>query len=455
MELIHGAAPIARGYSPAEDYSFSLTPKTTTSSAGGVPGTLRDAGTLTIAGANTDSVFSVQLIDTRTDGTVVTNLTPGVATFTGSGVAQWVANGIALVQAVNATLGTRLLQQLVQRVVIGSSLVFNGYSAGALAADLSALVAGSLGGGASPATVARFSSLATNTRNAALWCGGLVDDTAITREPDTFTLNVLIGPHHILCASHVGAGGQLGWVGSNGVGYVGTIDGGATVAGTDIAVYYMRDATAPEIAAYNAAHPGSAPAAAALSVGIAAGVIKPFAMFPAATWAAAGAVALPLALAVDALVNDVDVPLFHTTRSNCVGLWDLSAPPASIVYNAAGGGYVTYPNEYQISQSSQAARAPFSAYANVGGTESGDISFTAIPAGSALAAGNAGLGAGYPVLLGVTHGSPDQKVFDVPWVALYVTQIQTLMQSTAQAAGDPLFATYAPVVLSLAGYATF
>ena len=447
MNLVFGSGPTCRGFSPAEDYAITLTRQTVTSSAGGTPGTLRDAATLAISGATVDSVFSVRLNDTILDGTVVTNLTPGVATFSGGAVASWVANGIAKVQAVNATYGTRLVTSLVQRVTGGLVTAFNGYQTGSLAKDIVALITGATGSSASFAITKRFSALSTNTRNASAWFASILNDTGITREPDGFNLGALIGPKHILFAAHVGCSGQKGFVGSDGVGYVATVVSTSTISGTDIGIAYLRDATAPEIASYNAAYPSSKAATAALSAGISGAVIKPLAMLPASAWALSGAY-LCLDPAVAALANAIDVPIMHVTTANAIGVWEFSYAPHSIPYT----GGTTFPNEF--SQVGDDGRASYSLSANVGGTISGDISLFAIPAGSTLATNNASLGVGYPILLGCQHGS-DGTNLDSPWVSLYITQITTAMQALAQAASDPSYATYAPIQVSLTGYSTF
>jgi hypothetical protein len=451
MQINYGAGAITiTGTTPAQDFSISLAPVSVVLPAPGVAGTLRDADTLTQAASQNETMFSVQLQDAPGDGTVVANLTPGIATFAGSAVAAYVSDGLAQVQATHPTLGTRVVEQRVQRTMVGVVEAFTGYRPG-IAADVSAQIDAALAVGASSGTTQRFSALANNTRNAARWWASLVDDTAITREPAGFTLAVLVGPRHVLGASHLGLGGPLGWGGSDGVGYVGTVAGaGAALPGTDISLWYIADATAGEIAAYNAANPKSQPAAAVLSAGVGLGVIRPFAMLPAAAWAA-GACPLPLAAVVISLANARAVPSFHTTRGNAVGVWDLTNPPSSWLY--VNG--ITYPNEFQISQPSEAARAPFAAAGTVGTTASGDITFLGIPAGSAMAASNPGLGAGYPVLLGCTHGSPGGAVYEVPWVAGNLAGIAAAMQATAQAAGDPLWAGYAPTVVSLAGYASY
>jgi hypothetical protein len=450
MNLQFGAGPICRGFDQAEDFAIELVPATVTATAAGTPGTLRDADTLALSGATVDTVFSVQFSDTPTDSTTITNLTPGVATFSGSAVASFVADGLAQVQASNPTLGTRLVTAPVGRSM-SAVTKFASYIAGALSLSMSSLVDGATGGGAAPSTVARFSSLATNTRNSALWCSGIVDDTGITRELDTFALNALIGPRHVLYAAHVGCAGQLGFVGSDATGYVATVVSTGAIAGADLAVAYLRDATTAEIAAYNAAHPGSKAATEPLSVGIAAPVIKPLAILPAAVWSTPGPAALALSPAVAVLANYAPVPVFHTTKANAIGIWEIAEAPQSVLYTTG----TTYPNELEIAQPIVAARAPFSLYANVGGSASGDLTLTAIPAGSAMASANPSLGAGYPILLGATHGSPGGSTFFLPWVALYGSQIQALMQSLAQAAGDPAYATYAPIVISLSGYSTY
>jgi hypothetical protein len=451
MEFVFASAPVIRGFDADEDYSLSISPVTISSPAGGITGTQRDAQTLVSMGTNVDSVFSVQLTDSPNDGTVITNLTPGVATFSGSATATYVSNGIAQIQGVNSTLGTRLVTSLVQRTVAGSSTSFTGYIAGAIAADLSTLISGAITGvTASAATTARFSSLTNNTRNAGLWSKNILNDSPISREATGFTLIGLIGPHHILTAAHVAqTSGQVGFVGTNGVGYVGTIVNGTTITGTDISVGYVRDATGAEITAYNNAHPSSKAATGTLSQGISGGYIVPMAMFPGGTWATSNAY-LCLDSGVANLPNFAQVPVIHSTKNNALGIWGISAPPTTVVYT----GGVAYSNEFGIIQSNIAAEAPFSAYANVGGSASGDLTLTAIPAATTLASANPGLGVGYPILLGCTHGLGSGQ-FDIPWISLYISQITTAMQSTAQSAGDPSYASYSPIQVSLAGYSTY
>ena len=447
--LQFGAGPICRGYTQDEGYTVTVIPTTTTSAAGGAPDSTRDVATSVVSGANVDSVFSVQFTDAPNDGTVLTNLTPGIATFVGSAHATWVSNGLAQIQAAHPVFGTSLFKMAVQRVTGATATKMTGYVSGSVAADLSALIDNAIVGvTASSGTTARFSNLGTNTRNAALWCKSVMDDTAITREIDTFTLNVLIGPKHALYAAHVGIGGQLGFVGSDGVGYVATVVSSSQITNTDIGVAYLRDATAPEIAAYNAARGGQA-ATQPLSAAISGSKIKPMAMLPATAWAATNC---PFCLDFPAgLTNFTPVPVFHTTRNNCIGVWDITAQPQSVPYT---DGH-RYQNEFFITPSIIAARAPFASFAAVGSTASGDITFTAIPAGSSMATNNAGLGAGYPILLGTTHGSADNVTYKSPFCALSTDAVKTAMQALATAAGDPNAATYQPITISLTGYTSY
>ena len=449
MELEFGAGPICRGYTQAEGYTINLSPATTTTGAAGTPGTLRDAATSVISGATVDTVFSAQLTDTPDDGTTITNLTPGVATFSGSAVAQWVSNGIARVQASHPTFGTSVVWQLVQRVAQSIVTKFTGYQSGSVAADISSMIDTAISGvTASLSTTTRFSSVSNNARNTNLWCKNIVDTSAITREADTFTLNVLIGPKHCLFAWHVGCAGQLGFFANDLHTYVATVVSTAQISGTDIGIAYLRDATTAEINSYNAAHSGSRAAIGALSLGI--GQIKPFAMFPSNVWASSNC-ALCLDPNVAALPNFIAVPVMHTTRSNAIALWDISQAPRSIVYT---DGH-TYTGEFEIQQAKESNRSPFAAVGNTGATASGDITFTAIPTGTTMATNNSSLGAGYPILLGTTHGSPGGSAYETPWCALQSTAISALMKSLAQAAGDPSYATYAPITVSLTGYTTY
>lgn len=454
MKLVFGAGPKIRGYSPLEDYSFGLAPQTVATGGSGTAGTLRDANTLVQSAGTVDSVFSVRIIDSPVrPGVSVANLTPSIVSVSDGQVATWLANGLAQIEASHPVYGTRLLTAPVSRTMMGSTK-FTGYRAGSLAADLVAVIAAASSGVTpSMSTTARFSSLANNTRNAALWCKSVVDDTAISREVTGFPFSVLIGQHHILCAAHApaAAGGQVGFVGSDGAGYVATTTGTSPtgVSGTDIAIYYVRDATGAEIAAYNAAHPSSKAAASALSAAFSGSAkIKPMALLPAAAWAASNC---PLCMdpAVSALANADRIPVFHFTRNNNIGIWEHSVAPTSWVYNNG----LTYPNELAIAQE-DGSLAGFSDPANVGGSASGDMTFVTVPAGSTLATANPSLGAGYPILLGCTHGAFAGQ-FLVPWTPLYLTQIQAAMQASAQAAGDPSYASYAPTVVSLTGYASY
>jgi hypothetical protein len=136
-----------------------------------------------------------------------------------------------------------------------------------------------------------------------------------------------------------------------------------------------------------------------------------------------------------------------------VGIWEIPTQPKTYSYNSGNVPNNSYTNEFQIRQATKAVRAPYAAYGNVGSTASGDITFTTIPAGSALATNNASLGAGYPILLGTTHGSAGGNVFNVPWVASNITAITTAMNSAASAQGDSN--TYAPTVVSLTGYSSY
>ena len=450
MKLVFGSGPICRGYDQAEGYSLSLVPATTTTGTPGTVGTVRDANSVVVSGATVDSVFSAQLTDGPDDGTVVTNLTPGIATFIGSAVATWVVNGIAKVQAVHPTFGTSIVSQLVQRVTQSVITAFTSYRSGSVAADMSAMIDGAIVGiTASLGTTSRFSSGTNSTPNPNLWCAGVVNTTCISREADTFTLNALIGPKHILYANHVGCAGQIGFISSARHTYVATVVSTGQIAGTDIGVAYLRDATVPEIAAYNAAHKVSVAAVGPLSVGIGLGTILPFAMFPSNVWAASNC-NLCLSRDVALLANYVAVPVFHTTRSNCIALWDISQPPRTLMY--IDGSYI---DEFQIQQATEATRSPFASVGNTGVTASGDITFTAIPAGSTMATNNPSLGAGYPILLGTTHGSTAGVAYEVPWCALQSTAISAMMKSLAQAAGDPSYASYAPITVSLTGYPTY
>ena len=454
--LVFGSGPTCRGFSPNEMYFLALNPQTVTSGGSSTTGTpVRDATTLNTTSSNVDSVFSVQFNDSIADGsTGPTNLTPTVATWTGSSAAQWVSNGVAKVQVTNSVYGNCLLSYNVSRSTGQSSTKFSGYASGSLGADLSSLVDTAITGvTASTGTTQRFSNLATNTRNASLWCASVMNDTGITRELDTFSANVLIGPRHVLAAAHTNPSGTLGWVGSDGIGYVGVIVNGTTISNTDIGIYYVRDATAGEILTYNNNHPGSQVATQALSVGTGAGKITPMAMFPSTTWASSNC-ALPMSLAVIALPNALGIPIMHATRNNAIGTWDITQGPHAITYV----GNTVFQNEIDITQSSSATRSAFSQSSVVGSTLSGDVTFTAIPASSALATNNASLGAGYPILLGTTHGAPGGNTsiaMNIPWVSAYITSITTAMQSTAQSAGDPNYASYSPIVLNLTGYATY
>jgi hypothetical protein len=481
-------APAITGITQDQDYSLTLVPATTISSVTGTGSTQRDSNIVLVSGANVDTVFNVQFVDAPGDGTTVTNLTPGVATFSGSAVAQLQAGGIpsgvAMVQASHPTLGTRIVQQAVQRALTGSSKAWSSYITGSLAADLSSMIDTAISGvTASLSTTAIYSSLATNTRNASLWCGSLVDLTAISQPnyPSIFTGMTLIGPHHILTAAHVvnfAPGGLLGFVGSDGSTYVGVVVNETTLAGlntyspgqqyyTDLAICYVADSlagyyggtAAGAIAAYNALNPSYYPATKSLSQAFTGGnKIKPMALLPAAAWAQAAVTSQTSAacpLPIDPMILQLPavkpVPAFHYTRSANIGIWDIVDPPFPVRVN--GFPLAPFENEFAIAQSAVATRAPFSAYANVTGSASGDVTFTAIPAGSTLATNNPTLGAGYPILLGTNH---DNYVgFGAPWTPLYVSAITTAMQSTAQAAGDAAYASYAPIVVSLTGYSSY
>lgn len=456
-----GTSPIIKGFAESDDFQISLTPQTTSSNNSGTTSTQRDAATLVISGANVDSVFSVNFTESLTyPGTTITNLTPSVATFSGSATASWVANGTAEVQATNALLGTRIVEALVNRAT-SNTVKMTGYISGSLAADISSMFDNAISGvTASPTTCARFSNFSTNTRNTSAWFHSIIDDTAVTRESDGFTVMGLIGPHHILGAAHVLLSGQVGFVGSDGVGYVGTVDptGGrqATITSTDVLVSYVRDATAPEIAAYNAANTSSMAATQPLSAAFSGGnKIKPLAMLPAAVWALNTGtevspnptVVFPWDPFVAALTNSSLVPSIRTSKSSGFGIWDLALAPRSLLYTNG----LKYANEFEVLQSANPTRAPFGTSANMGNNASGDLALWSIPSGSKLATNNASLGAGYPILLGSTHGG----YFQLPWVSAYISQITTLMQSTAQAAGDSNYASYAPIMISLTGYTAY
>jgi len=459
----YGASQGWRGISPAEDFVLALTPATTTSGAGSAA-TLRDANIQNVSASTIDSVFTVGLADSPVAAGLVaiTNLTPGVATFTDGAPATWVSNGTAMVQATHPQLGTKIVSFPVSRALSTSGQKFTGYIPGSITSDLYNLVDNITSTATATTTnTPIFSS--GNTRNASLWCGSVVDLTAITREAGANFCNIpLIGPHHALTAAHVGApvGRTFVWCDNAGNAYAGTVRATATVPGTDIAVLYINDATSGEMAAYNAAGYGPA-----VSLGLSAASpaftstasIKPMALLPGTAWqqntgtesAPSPTCAMPLDPGVLGLVNAHAMPMFHTTRLNRVGTWDIVGAPASTPY--VGG--VIYPTEFSWLPSAETDENQFTQGAIVGGTASGDISFTAIPASTTLATANSTLGAKYPILLGTTHGF--NPIWKSPWVASSIAGITTAMQSTAQAAGDSGYASYAPTVVSLTGYSTY
>ena len=477
--IVFGAGPIIRGFQPSDMYQFSLLAYQQTGATGGSTAALRD-GIYTTPTGTAHNVFKTVLSDNPTyPGSSVVNLTPGVvANIAANQNATWVANGTASVQVNNPITGTQILNFTVTST--GTFNVFQRFSNTAsgdatqsVSFDLSNLIDGFITARptASLATTAIWSNLATNTANASAWFGTTLNLTSITREPSGGSGNInclraLIGPHHILTAWHVQdiATLAIGWVGSNGVTYVGIVSNAAgssvQIANTDIGIQYIGDPTNAQIIAYNAANPGSQaantnPAVSGLSVGIAGGFIKPMALFPSTAYAGATACQIPLNQGVSATSLGY-VPAFHTTQTTNIGVKDLTGYPHSIGYTDGN----TYQNEFAFAPSTLTSRNPFGLLANIGYSESGDITFTAIPAGSIMATNNASLGAGYPIMLGCTHGSGDQVTFYAPWAATYNTGVGTsgitdAMRSTAQAAGDASYASYATITVSLTGYGTY
>lgn len=451
IEFQNGA-PIVRGITAAEDFSLQLFPQQTSTGTGS-PSTLNDANTLLLNGVQIDNTFSVQNTDSPVEptGLTITNLTPSVATFTDGAPSTWVSNGIARVQADHATLGTKIASIPVTRTLSGSGESFVSYIAGSLAGDLFTMVDNVTSiTTASPDNVPMFVPQGSNNRNSNLWMHTLADVTAITRERGGLFSNApLISAHHILTAAHTNPtiGITLVWSDNSKRGYAGTIAAVATVSGTDIAICYIRDATAGEMTAYNAANPGSTPVSLALSAASPAftstALIKPMAMFPSTVWQAgsAGTSPLPLAPSVQALINSLWVPTFHTTRNYCVGTWDIGITPRT-------------DGLFGITPSAETDENQFTQSSLVGITASADITFTAIPVSTTLSANNSTLGAKYPILLGTTYARLGSS-FAMPWLPLYLTQITTAMQATAQTAGDPSYASYAPTTVSLSGYTSY
>jgi len=396
----------------------------------------------------------------------ITNLTPALVTFSGSATGAWTGPtpgaGTALVQCTHPVLGTRVVSQAVSRAIVGT-LTFNGYRVG-LSADLSSLIDGALAGVVYAYSKQTFINPANNARNPSLWCAPICDVTAISREYDgvaLFTYMALIGPHHFLTASHISPspGATAVWCDNAGNAYAGTVRSKAQVAGTDIAVCYVNDATSAEMTAYNALHPTSIPVTQPLSAATiaisAAAQIKPMVFLPSTTYAG-GASALPLSSAVSTgLANLSRIPLMLCDRNHAISVMEIYTAPASRVYTDGN----TYANEIEWIAPATASRSPWRS----AGTASGDILFTATLAATGVATNAASngnvLGAGYPILIGCTHGAVGAFQLFTPFASLYSAagagNITALMQSTAAAAGDPLSATYAAVTVSIAGYPTY
>jgi hypothetical protein len=482
-ELVFGSGPICRGYSQVEMYTFAVVPQTYTSNLAGTVGTNRDMATLIVSGAVTYDTFSVQFADDALDGSTLINLTDGthsgyphIADFSGSAVATFVANGLAQIEVQNALYGNCLLTAPVSANPSQSFVQYTDFSVGTLSHDLLHMIQDYIVNNGLTGTInntAPFNlnnGVVTNTRNPSLWCKYLVDLTAITRDQygsnlvgggGTFTHMALIGPHHILTAAHVmpGVGAMMVWCDNAGVAYGGVVAANAAITGTDIGVCYIRDATSSERAIYSAQYPNSPavtqPLSAAAPAFSSSAAIKPMALFPANTWGGVG-VSCPMPLATNAkLINQAYLPMFHSFQPGRIGLYVLSQYPTTVQVNNSNGTSTFFANEFGINQPSTSPQSTFANAGVLGNTASGDQSFTAIPANSTLATNNPTLGAGYPILIGASHDGVVPVLFNMPWLPLYLTQITAAMQSTAQAAGDSAYATYAPHTVSLTGYANY
>jgi hypothetical protein len=262
------------------------------------------------------------------------------------------------------------------------------------------------------------------------------------------------------------------WCDNNGVAYAGavsaTVTGVTGVTPNDVAICYIRDATSAEMTAYNAAYPSMPPVSHALSAASAgfssSAPIKPMALLPAAVWAAnAGTESspsptcvLPMDSYLSTFPNYRMIPTMHVTRSGCIGIWGILEGPHTQQISTGSGSFTNYPDELGIIPSTMPYLSTYSEASIVGSTASGDQTFSAIPAGSTLASANSGLGAGYPILLGTTHdGQTSANYFNLPWTPAFISGITAAMQSTAQAAGDPSYASYTPYVLSTSGYTSY